>query len=433
MAKTHYTTRSLRQRGQGDTWEVTLSHRDPATGKTVRTYHTIKAKDRRQAEKRRNELILELERKGGAIVSGTTVREFMDSFLEYKEKSGTIEASTVRDYRFDAKYIDRYIGAEKLSDVTVTTINTWMAKMSKDGYSPKSVGKAFRLLKQALNWAMAQDYLAKNPCDFCKPPKRVKTPINALNREDRTRMMRLARSAQPEPLAMAIELALTTGMRRGEICALRWSDLNDDGSITVSHALGNGAGGFYEKGPKTSSSLRTIPLTARTFQTLKTMRANSNRRMGKQDFVADPYILGTQGPESRPYNPSILGKDFAAFCKMNGFRCTFHDLRHTFATMMIGGGTDIRTVADYLGHSSVTMTLEVYADVDPEAKKSAVSKVENAFDLDFDAYGKSGETGEETVPALTFTVEQLEAMLAWAKARKDDDDGGEAAPMVCTS
>ena len=76
---------------------------------------------------------------------------------------------------------------------------------------------------------------------------------------------------------------------------------------------------------------------------------------------------------------------------MNGFSCTFHDLRHTFATMMIAGGCDVRTVASYLGHASVSMTLDIYADVDPEAKRAAVSKVEESFDA---------ETGEKVVPVL---------------------------------
>ena len=72
-------------------------------------------------------------------------------------------------------------------------------------------------------------------------------------------MMRLAVAAQPSPLGMAIELALTTGMRRGEVCALRRSDLGDDGTVTVSHALGNAEDGFYLKESKTQSSRRTIP------------------------------------------------------------------------------------------------------------------------------------------------------------------------------
>ena len=216
--------------------------------------------------------------------------------------------------------------------------------------------------------------MAKNPCDFCKPPKRVKTPINALCTEDRTRMLRLAVASQPQPLGVAIELALTTGMRRGEVCALRWGDVSDaDHSVTVRRTLGNAEGGFYVKEPKTSSSVRTIPLTRHTWELLASMRAKATRTLAPFGLsAADAYILGTQEPESRPYNPTMLGKDFAAFCKMNGFKCTFHDLRHTFATMMIAKGVDVRTVASYLGHASVTMTLDTYANVDPDAKRAAV-------------------------------------------------------------
>lgn len=96
---------------------------------------------------------------------------------------------------------------------------------------------------------------------------------------------------------------------------------------------------------------------------------------------------------------------------MNGFDCTFHDLRHTFATFLIGSGTDVRTVAGYLGHSSVTMTLETYADVDPEAKFSAVSKIEGAFDVDGigEVPGGSKLLGEAEA---SFTVEELRMMLA---------------------
>lgn len=100
---------------------------------------------------------------------------------------------------------------------------------------------------------------------------------------------------------------------------------------------------------------------------------------------------------------------------MEGFDCTFYDLRHTFATFMIGSGVDVRTVASYLGHSSVAMTLEIYADVDPEAKMSAVSKIEGAFDLD----GLVPEPIEEKLSNApekpAFTVEELRLMLAEAE------------------
>lgn len=165
----------------------------------------------------------------------------------------------MRSYRGEAKQIYPALGAIWLAELTSADVDRWMANMTAEGYSPKTVAKPFRLLKQAFKWAVGQDLLTKNVCDFCRPPKRAKTPINALSREDRSRMLALAREAIGQSLGLAIELALTTGMRRGEVCALRWSDLNDDGSITVSHALGNGEGGFYLKEPKTGSSARMIP------------------------------------------------------------------------------------------------------------------------------------------------------------------------------
>ena len=423
-----YTSRSLRRRRNTDQWECSLSHTDPLTGETVRTYHTLVAKTQRQAERARDALIVDLELRGGAVGGGVTVRDFMGAFLSYKEKSGTIEPSTVRSYRAEGRLICTYLGNVALADLSVPEVNRWMARMTADGYAPKSVAKPFRLLKQALKWAMSQDLVRKNVCEYCKPPKRVKTPINALDRAERTRMLRLAVAAEAtSPLGLAIELALTTGMRRGEVCALRWSDVGDDGTVTVSHALGNGEGGLYLKEPKTGSSARTIPLTAHTAAILKAKRADSRRVLAEMGVPAgDPFVLGTQEPESRPYNPTQLGKDFSAFCKMNGFRCTFHDLRHTFATMMIANGCDVRTVASYLSHASVSMTLDTYADVDPEAKRAAVGKVDESFDLDmsspalWEPQAAQPAAGQE---GLTFSVAQLEAMLAEARRREAGHEG----------
>ena len=300
-----YTSRGLRRRRGTDKWEVTLTHKD-LSGDHVPSCHTVEAKTQRQVGWRRDELIMELELEGAAADTNMTIREFLDNFLEYKERAAIIEASTLRGYRHEAKLICKYVGDVKLSELGIPHVNDFMARMTADGYSPKSVQGAFRLFKQSLKWAMAQDVLTKNPCDYCKPPKRVKTPINTLNRADRSRMLELARAAQPQPLALAIELALTTGMR------------------------------------------------------------------------------------------------------------------HTFATMMIASGTDVRTVANYLGHSNVAMTLNTYADVDPDAKRLAVCKVESAFDVDMSRIiGESMDEPEpEPVLALTFTAEQLRAMLAEAERRE---------------
>ena len=231
-----------------------------------------------------------------------------------------------------------------------------MRDMGADGYAPKSRPKALRLLKQALKWAVAQDPIAKNPCDFRKPPRRARAPINAPSREERTRMLRLAMEAEPQPLGFAAEIALATGMGRGEACALRWPDLSDDGGITVSHALGNGPGGFYVKEPKAGSSARTIPPPSTW-----TRRSPPGGARGARDGsgARRPLRTGNAGGGGLPRNPTRLGEDLSAFRRVSGLSRAFHDPRRTLATMMIAGGCDVRTVASYLGHASVSVTLDV--------------------------------------------------------------------------
>ena len=170
-----------------------------------------------------------------------------------------------------------------------------MADMVSEGYAPKTATKPFRLLKQALKYAVGAEAIARNPCDYCKPPKRAKTPINALE-EERTRMLRLARDAQPQMLGYIIEVALTTGLRRGEVCALRASDLLDEKALMVRRSLGNGQGGFYEKEPKTESSIRTLPLSTRTWSGLNALKKDMLRTLAEFGITeTDPHALPTSG------------------------------------------------------------------------------------------------------------------------------------------
>ena len=410
-----YTSRGLKRRGTSDKWHVTLSHRDPLTGELVPSYHTVTARTEKQAAKRRDELILELERQGGAYTSRLTLAEFLEKFIQHKQDTMAVERSTINHYRKQARVICRYIGSERLADVGIPTVNRWMAQMAGEGYAPRSVSKPFGLLRQALKHAVALDLIAKNPCDFCKPPRIQRKKLQVLDREQRTRMLQLAREAEPEPLALAIELALTTGMRRGEICGLRWSDLGEC-EVTVNRAISLDSGTPYVKDPKTDGSRRTIPLTRRLNAVLRAVEKDQRYVAGELEVpFGDPYILGTPEPGSRPLHPTKLTHDFKAFCEMNGFECTFHDLRHTFATMMIAAGTDVRTVASYLGHSNVAMTLNTYAEVDPDAKRAAVSKVDESFDIDLTGIFKEPEPPAFT---LEFTADQLRAMLAEAERRE---------------
>lgn len=421
-----YTPRGLRQRGKDSgKWECTLSHKDPLTGRTVRSYHTIEAKTRKQAERKRGELIRELESRGLAADSKQTVGEYLDSYLDAREASGSLEPSTVSDYRADAKYVKRYLGSEPLADMSMDAIEKWMAQMTAEGYAPRTVTKAFRVLKQALKRAVANGLLEKNPADFCKPPKRRKTRINALDRGERSLVLELAYEAEPDPLAVAIELGLVTGMRREEICALRYGDINPDASITVRRAIGEAAGGTYVKGPKNEGSERVIPLDGHTYSLLTAMRGAARRtcRGQRAGDVGEIYVLGEQRPGGRYFAPCRLTKGFKAFCRANGLGDhKFGDLRHTYATMLVAQGADPSSVASLMGHQTVSMTLDVYATADPQARRAAADSVTRAFDVDMSA--PAGACGAAAAPdpargkrelarelAGMFTADQLRAML----------------------
>lgn len=378
-----YASRGLRRRRDTDKWEVTLSSKDPMTGELISSYYTVTAKTETQAKKKRDELILQLERKGGASASDMTIRELVESLIQFKEEGGEIERSTADYYRKDLRVICRYIGGIRVADLDIPTVQKWLASMSGDGLAPRSIAKPFRLLKQSMKYAMALDLVTKNPCDYCKPPKVSRKTVNVLSSEERRRMHQLVRDSLHVPICLAIEFALTTGMRRGEICGLRWSDLHEDGTISVNRAIGEVRGGTYVKSPKTRESLRTIPLEPGFFAQLCAMRKDAFNVAKKFKIqLGDPYILGTQEPESKPYLPNRLTREFKSFCDTHDFDCGFHDLRHTFATMLISAGVDIRTVADYLGHANVAVTLNTYAEPETEAKWNALKKISAALGVD---------------------------------------------------
>ncbi len=413
-----YTSRGMRRRGNTDKWEVRLSHKDPITGKLLSTYHTVEAKTEKSAKKKRSDLIYSLNKRGAAIDSKMTIDELVEMLITHKENNSDIEDSTIYHYKRDANYISKYIGNIRLADLGIQQIDDWIAQMQEDGYAPRTIKKPFRLLSQAMKFAMQYDLITKNPCLFCKTPKIERKKVNVLIREERTRMLKIAVDALNIPVHLAIAIALTTGLRGAEVCGLRFSDIGDDETITVNRSIGRRSGGYYVKPPKTEASHRTIPLDHTLYEHLISLNKESKeerREFDPQNW--DPYILGTYEPESRFLQPCRLDSKFHDFTELHGFKCTFHDLRHTFATMLISSGVDVRTVAALLGHSNVKETLDTYAEADPEAKRAALSKIQDSFDInlanviDFPAV--------KSEPKIAFTIEELEAILEELKKEKN--------------
>ena len=328
-------------------WQGNIRYSDGKRISKVFPWQTVRTKS--DALKALNQWRGELERP-----ESVPLIDYCQRYLETIRP--TLEPSTVSGYTHSMKHILE-LGGVQLSELTPDMVRRWESSMISRGLSSSTVGKAHRLLKQALKHAVIDGVLDRNPMDSVKPPRRDSKDPNALDREGRSKLLYLLESMDDCPLKRAVYIALLTGMRRGEICALRWSDI--DTEIHVRQSVGIGESGAYLKAPKSYAGRRSIPIPER-------LRTALN---GPDGHV---YVLGTD----TFYNPTVLGKQWASFARSFGIRgvngpCTFHDLRHTYATIAIANGADVRSVASILGHANPAMTLNVYAAPDREARERA--------------------------------------------------------------
>lgn len=332
-----------------------------------------------------------------------TVPEYVDRYIADKESAGAIEASTVRGYRNALKKITAAFRGVALRDLKPGAIQAWEAGLVSDGLSSGTVNKYHTLLKSVCEHAVEIGDLDRNPCAPVKPPKRAsgKNPPR-LGTDEAHRLIAALDTMQPTPLVTAAYIALHTGMREGEICALTWRDVDLKSrmihvrcSIGVGHGTNNDQGGAtYIKEPKNGASIRDIPITPALVNALERRRTAqhpawvaSRLALGMsatdREF-ATVYVIG--GEDGSYKNPTVLCKEWASLSNalglvcVRGERCTFHTLRHTYASLAIESGADVRSVSANLGHAKPSMTLDVYASAQPEGQRRAADVVGQALE-----------------------------------------------------
>lgn len=322
-----------------------------------------------------------------------TVPAYVDGYIDRMASSEAIEGATIIDYRATARRIASAFSNVVLRDLTPEAVQRWEAGMLKSGLSAATVGKAHRLLKQIMSEAVRLDILTKNPVDPVKPPKRKHAAPNALDLDGRTAVLSALDATADTPTTVGARIALYTGLREGEVCGLRWADVDlqtDDegqaagGTITVCRSIGARTGGHYVKTPKTGH-VRDVPIPADLANLLTHWQAA--QRVGAVaagvSFPGQLYVTGRvdgsyQAPETLSHEWHALAKAFGVK-GTEGRVPTFHDLRHTFATCAIAEGVDVKTVSSILGHANAAMTLNVYASADPDAKRRAAVTINAAM------------------------------------------------------
>lgn len=372
-------------------WRAQVKYKDDS-GKWRNKSKVLEATGIRSAKHEAEAWRDELERAAQQEAPGTdnlgNVGEFVDHYIDSLVLSQSVEKSTISPYRFMQKYIATGLGQIQANELDLDSAQEWVNAMTAQ-YAASTVRKALNLLKAAYKDAVQRNILPYSPIDAVKAPKLKKPEPNALDRPQYERLFSYLDVAATTPVNLAIKLAIFTGMREQEICGLRWRDVNlQEAELHVRNVIGRNGGKTYEKQPKTDGSRRNIPLSRELVTDLTARYGDMARECAEigVPLTQDHYVIGKiDGTYMAPHS---LWRDWKAIAKSLGLvGCegkppTFHDLRHTFATVAIATGSDVKSVSSILGHTNAAMTLNVYASADAEAKRRAMERTARAFSVE---------------------------------------------------
>ena len=194
---------------------------------------------------------------------------------------------------------------------------------------------------------------------------------------DETEAVKMLHAAGGTSLHMPLYLALGTGMRRGELLGLRWSDVDLDGAaLTVNQTLQEAYGEIIFKEPKTTRSRRRITLPGVVVDALRVHRAEQAKKTLAREpgFVESDLVLAAPG--GGPWWPSNFDRVWRRFKTKQALKIRFHDLRHTHATQLLCAGVNVKVISERLGHASISITLDTYSHVMPGMQEEAAEKID---------------------------------------------------------
>jgi len=349
----------LEQRGE-DTWRV-RAYAGRQDGKIRWVSRTVTG-GKRDAQRALAKLVTEVE--NGQVAAGHPVSlgELLDRWLD--DISPHRAVWTMHKYREVAdRSVKPAIGSLRLDKLSARQLDDFYKALSKRGLSPASVRRQHALLHAALGRAVKWGMIASNPADRATPPALVRRTVTTPSLADVQRLIAGAEEDGDLVLATAIALGAVTGARRGELCALRWSDVDWElGLLRVARSLTIIRQEMSEGSTKTHQ-MRQIAVDDVMGAFLVARREQQKgyaKRVGAA-LCPDPYVLSRSGDGAGPCLPDGLSHGYERLAKRLGIGGHLHELRHFAATTAIAGGADVRTVAGRLGHADASVTLRVYA------------------------------------------------------------------------
>jgi integrase len=337
--------------------------------------------------------------------STATVGELLDRWLEAANVSQ--RPRTLEENRRKIEHrIRPVLGDIRVNKLTPALLDRAYREWLDEGLSPATVHKYHSILSAACRQAVKWGWLTQAPTERASPPKVERKDLVVPTPE---RLKALIRSAEKEDtvLATAIALAALTGAGRGELVALRWSDVDlTAGTVRIARSL-TVANGTQHTGPTKTHAARVLAVDPAAVAVLRHRWAEMEdlSERAESPLVADPYVMSYNANGATAVNPDTFTHRFGKLCETmeapvlkrlqkrdkkatradmapkDRWNYRFHDLRHFSVTMLISAGVDVRTVAERHGHARATMTLDRYAHALPERDRAAAAVLGAVLDL----------------------------------------------------
>jgi integrase len=322
------------------------------------------------------------EQQQGTLPTGPkqTLKQYLEYWLEEVHKPTIRLSSYVKYRRLIYIHILPELGHVQIQKLTPQQVQALYKKKGEEGLSPKMINSIHGVLHKALDNAVRWHLVSSNVCDLLSPPRVVTQEIQPLTPDQARRLIEAARGHRLEAVLM---LAITTGLRRGELLALRWQDIDFEGqSLQVRRTVDffAGHGGYVETEPKTAKGRRKITLPPFVIDVLKQHRVEQLELRLKACTAWEEHDLVFTGLHGNYLNPRYILKMFAQLLQEASLpHLRFHDLRHSAATLLLGMGVHPKVVQEILGHSTISMTMDTYSHVLPSMQKEAMEKWGDVF------------------------------------------------------
>jgi integrase len=309
-----------------------------------------------------------------------TVGEYLDRWLSDSVK-GTVRTSTYeRNEEIVRLHIKPSLGRVGLKKLTPAHVRGLYRERLDSGLAPATVRRIHSTLHKALSQAVSDAIVPRNAAHV-KAPRPAPEEIRPLSEDEARAFLDAARQSGERFEALYV-LAITTGLRRGELLGLRWDDLDLElGTLRVGRALMREGGRHTLGETKTKRGRRQINLTPRTLNALKAHRKKQlEEKMKRAGLYKDHGLIFASGVGT-PVNPeNLIKRSFKPLLKKAGLpEIRFHDLRHTCATLLLSRGVHPKLVQELLGHATIAMTLDTYSHYLPSMGDQAAGAMGNAF------------------------------------------------------